>query len=132
MISTKRKHGWLVGALADKGLKQSDLAHEWGVDDAVVSRYISTGKPDLTPERQMILAQILSIDHNELMARLYEGLAPRRVIPRQLRPPTSPTATALAPSGAEAAWAEVRRAADHLQAALPDAAVVLKITYGAR
>jgi hypothetical protein len=66
-----KMHGWLVGALADRGYQQRDLAKAWKVDDAVVSRFISSGKPDLTPERQMMLAQMLGITNDLLLKRLY-------------------------------------------------------------
>jgi hypothetical protein len=80
-----KMHGWLVGALADRGYQQRDLAKAWRVDDAVVSRFISSGKPDLTPERQMILSQMLGMTNDQLLARLYGEISVPRVIP--LRPP---------------------------------------------
>jgi hypothetical protein len=47
----KKKYGWLVTALADREHTQRDLATAWEVDDAVVSRFIATGKPKATAER---------------------------------------------------------------------------------
>jgi hypothetical protein len=82
-------HGWLVGALADRGYQQRDLARAWKVDDAVVSRFISSGKPDLTPERQMLLSQMLGLTNDQLLIKLYGDMPMRRVIP--LRPPPVPT-----------------------------------------
>jgi hypothetical protein len=78
-MKAHRRFGWLVTALSDRGHMQKDLAKAWGTDDAVVTRFISTGKPDLTPERQIALARMLGMDHNELIARMYEGVAPRAV-----------------------------------------------------
>jgi len=81
-------HGWLVGALADRGYQQRDLAKAWRVDDAVVSRFISSGKPDLTPERQMLLSQMLGMTNDQLLTRLYGEVPISGVI--QLRPPPAP------------------------------------------
>ena len=73
------KHGWLRAALADAGYRQKDLAKAWGVDDAVVSRFIQTGEPEAGLERLQILGRMLGLDLNELSLRLTEGLAPRRL-----------------------------------------------------
>jgi len=85
MIIKRKLHGWLIGALQDAGYQQRDLAKAWRVDDAVVSRFISSGKPDLTPERQMMLSQMLGLTNDQLLARLYGGVSLPGVI--QLRPP---------------------------------------------
>jgi hypothetical protein len=82
-------HGWLVRALADRGYQQRDLAKAWKVDDAVVSRFISSGKPDLTPERQMMLSQMLGLTNDQLLSRLYGEMPLAGVI--ALRPPPVPT-----------------------------------------
>ena len=66
-----KRHGWLVGALDDNGFQQRDLARAWKVDDAVASRFINSGKPDLTPQRQMMLAQMLGLTNDQLLAKLY-------------------------------------------------------------
>jgi hypothetical protein len=83
-----KMHGWLVGALADQGYQQRDLAKAWKVDDAVVSRFISSGKPDLTPQRQMLLSQMLGMTNDQLLARLYGGVKMPGVLP--LRPAPVP------------------------------------------
>jgi hypothetical protein len=122
-----KRHGWLTGALHDAGYNQNDLARVWKVDDAVVSRFISTGKPDLTPERQMILSQILDLTNDQLLAKLYGEAQVRRVIP--------PPARVAAPSsssnggGIEQALAELKRAIEYLQELMPHATVTVTITY---
>jgi len=68
-----KRHRWLLGALIDAGFSQRDVAKAWHVDDAVVSRFIATGKPDLTPERQMLLSQMLGMTNDTLLANLYGG-----------------------------------------------------------
>jgi hypothetical protein len=88
MVIKRKLHGWLIGALADRGYQQRDLAKAWKVDDAVVSRFISSGKPDLTPERQMMLSQMLGMTNDQLLARLYGEVSVPGVIP--LRPPPVP------------------------------------------
>jgi hypothetical protein len=118
-----KRHGWLTGALADKGYQQHDLARAWKVDAAVVSRFISSGKPDLTPQRQMILSQILGLSNDQLLVRLY-GDGPS--LPRVFKPssPANPNS-----GGIEQAHAEIRRAIEHLQELMPDATVTVTITY---
>ncbi|OLB79028.1 MAG: hypothetical protein AUI16_02175 [Alphaproteobacteria bacterium 13_2_20CM_2_64_7] len=91
-----KRHGWLVGALDDAGYQQRDLAKAWKVDDAVVSRFISSGKPDLTPERQMILSQMLGMTNDQLLARLYGGISVPGVIALRPRPQPVPEAPPLA------------------------------------
>jgi hypothetical protein len=151
MVERKR-HGWLVGALQDAGYQQRDLARAWKVDDAVVSRFITSGKPDLTPERQMMLAQMLGITNDQLLSKLYGDIPVRRIIP--LRPDNDQRAPALAPvpppsqrsmppqpitnsEGPELELTtdvqrEIRRAVDRLQQLLPDAVVNITLTYEKR
>lgn len=119
-----KRHGWLAGALADKGYGQKDLARAWKVDDAVVSRFISSGKPDLTPERQMILSQILGLTNDELLGKLYGPMVRRTVTPM-----TAPSSNANS-GGIEEALAEVKRAGERLRELMPDATVTVTITYG--
>src|SRR5262245_35684931 len=121
-----KKHGWLVGALADRGYQQRDLAKAWRVDDAVVSRFISSGKPDLTPERQMILSQILGLTNDQLLARLYGDVPLPRIIAAPAGAPSSSTGNS---GGIEQAHAELKRAVQRLQELMPDATVTVSITY---
>jgi plasmid maintenance system antidote protein VapI len=123
-----KKHGWLAGALADKGYQQHDLARVWKVDDAVVSRFISSGKPDLTPERQMILSQILGLTNDQLLARLYGDIPLRRII-QQPQPSGASHSSNPNSGGIEQAHAELKRAIDQLQELIPDATVTVTITY---
>jgi hypothetical protein len=130
-----KMHGWLVGALADRGYQQRDLAKAWKVDDAVVSRFISSGKPDLTPERQMMLSQMLGFTNDQLLARLYREMPVRRLIPPHPqstphREQTSPPVTRN--SNPDAVEAEIRRAVEHLEELLPGATISIHITYDRR
>jgi hypothetical protein len=129
-----KRHGWLVGVLADRGYQQRDLAKAWRVDDAVVSRFISSGKPDLTPERQMILSQMLGMTNDQLLARLYGEISVPRVIP--LRPPPMPVPAPAAPlSGQNDATVDgvIRRCVERLEELLgPDVRVSIHIAYERR
>ena len=120
-----KRHGWLAAALADKGYGQKDLARDWKVDDAVVSRFISSGKPDLTPERQMILSSILGLTNDQLLARLYGDTSVRRVVARTATPSYNANS-----GGIEQAHAEIKRAVERLRELMPDATVTVTITYG--
>jgi hypothetical protein len=131
-----KRHGWLTEALQDAGYSQHDLALAWKVDDAVVSRFISSGKPDLTPERQMLLSQILGLTNDELLNKLYGDTAFKRVLPltrQQQRDQNSPqprvTVRQLDGGGIEEAHAELKRAIEHLQEVMPHATVTVTITY---
>jgi hypothetical protein len=130
-----KMHGWLVRALADRGYQQRDLAKAWKVDDAVVSRFISSGKPDLTPERQMMLSQMLGMTNDQLLARLYGEMPVRRVIPpypqsTPHREQTSPPVTRN--SNPDLVEAEIRRAVERLEELLPGATISIHITYDRR
>lgn len=91
--------------MADADYTQRDLAQAWNINDAVVSRFISTGKPDLTPERQMILAQMLGLTNDQLLNRLYGGLHFASSPMRLVSPPSNQNN-----GGIEQAHAEIRRA----------------------
>jgi hypothetical protein len=125
-----KRHGWLVGALDDHGFQQRDLARAWKVDDAVVSRFINSGKPDLTPQRQMLLAQMLGMTNDQLLSRLYGDAS----LPRIIASPARGSAPSSNPhrGGIEQAHAEVRRAIERLQELMPDATVTVTITYRGR
>lgn len=117
------RHGWLRGALADKGLQQQDVAKRWGVDNAVVSRFIRTGTPELTWDRAMALSEMLGMSLDELRLRLSEGIAPRR----------KGAATAGAPAthagGKDEALAQLREAVAKARTACPDATIDVSISY---
>jgi hypothetical protein len=70
MSKTSKKHGWLIDALADRGYMQKDLARAWDVDVSVASRFVSSGKPDITLERLGILARMIDVSREELIKRL--------------------------------------------------------------
>lgn len=123
MVVTKR-HGWLVGALLDAGYQQQDLAKAWGCDNAVVSRFISSGKPDLTPERQMILAQILNLTNDELLAKLYGTIARRAVSALPAHP-----APVEGKTNDTAVQDQIEACVRSLQRVLPGAKITVNISY---
>jgi predicted transcriptional regulator len=125
---SKRKYWWLVPALAERGHTQRDVANAWKVDDATVSRFISTGKPKATLERFRILAQMLGMSNDELMARLVEDVPPRHVASRSAagaraeksKPP---------PNSVEAALDDAKKAVQRLRELMPDARIHFSIDY---
>ncbi len=124
----KKKYWWLVTALADRGHSQHDLATAWKVDDAVVSRFIATGKPKATAERIHVLAQMLHMNAGELIARLVEGLPPSSPfskIPIGVRAENS----ALPRKSVEAALDEAKKAVQRLRELMPDARIHFSIDY---
>jgi hypothetical protein len=130
-VKPHKRFGWLVTALSDRGHMQKDLAKEWGVDDAVVTRFISTGKPDLTPERQIALAGMLGMDHNELIARMYEGVAPRAVKKQdgeKLHQPVPAKPNIVPRSGdVNQTLTDIQRGVKLLREMLPNAKITFKI-----
>lgn len=76
MVTHKSRHAWLRDALIDRGKMQKDVAKAWGCDEAVVSRFIRTGEPELTFQRAEVLAKMLGIDLVELQTRLAEKPVP--------------------------------------------------------
>ena len=124
-----KRHGWLVGALEDHGYQQRDLARAWKCDDAVVSRFINSGKPDLTPQRQMLLAQMLGMTNDQLLAKLYGDVPLSRIIPLRQQSPAAQTPPM--PS-TDAVQAEIERAVARLEAMLPGATVSIHINYERR
>jgi hypothetical protein len=124
----KKKYWWLATALAERGHTQRDLATAWKVDDAVVSRFIGTGKPKATPERIHVLAQMLSMNSGELIARLVEGIPPRSLFEK-----TSILAgeenSSSPPQSVEAALDEAKKAVKRLRELMPDARIHFSIDY---
>ena len=124
----KKKHLWLVTALAERGHNQRDLAAAWKVDDAVVSRFIGTGKPKATAERIHVLGQMLRMNSDELIARLVEGLPPRSPLPK----PSAGARTenkSSPPMSVEAALNEAKKAVQRLRELMPDARIHFSIDY---
>jgi hypothetical protein len=132
----KKRHGWLVGALQDAGYSQRDLAKAWKVDDAVVSRFISVGKPDLTPERQMLLSQMLGLSNDQLLGKLFANLThPGRIIPlrEQREHKTEELRSAAQAQLADApqhheVQEEIRRFVSRMQKLLPGLRVSINLT----
>ena len=124
----KGKHGWLVGALADAGYRQRDVAKAWGVNDAVVSRFIKAGRPALSLERANVLAKMLGMNVAELNTRVSETLPPNRrlpIVPQQqaLEPPVNGTHR----DDPDAALANLRAAVARARKALPKAEITVRI-----
>lgn len=120
----KGTHRWLVSALADQGYRQRDLAKAWGVNDAVVSRFVGKGEPALSLERADTLSRMLKISVDELLTRIGEKLPPTR------KP--APRSEAMSPSGItarnpETVLAELREAVARARAALPSATIEVTI-----
>jgi len=135
-----KRHRWLLGALINAGLSQRDVAKAWHVDDAVVSRFIATGKPDLAPERQMLLSQMLGMTNDTLLANLYGGglqfhERPRGVIPLPRlvaegnEPPSTPI---IKTSSTETLQKQIQQCVDRLQQLLPGVTVTINLTYKGR
>jgi len=129
-----KRHRWLLGALIDAGFSQRDVAKAWHVDDAVVSRFIATGKPDLTPERQMMLSQMLGLTNDQLLGHLYGGGLSFSERPRGVIPPprlvvegndTSPPPRITD----EALQKQLQQCVDRLQRLLPGVTVTINLTY---
>lgn len=85
MAPTKIRHAWLRDALMDRGYQQKDLAKWWKVDNAVVSRFVRTGEPELTWDRAQVLCEKLGLTMDDLRIRLAE-----RPIPAPAREPAAP------------------------------------------
>lgn len=111
------RHGWLRSALADKGHTQHDVAIAWGCDDAVVSRFINSGTPELTYERMVALSRMLGIDMNELDLRLREGVEPRKRA--RFQSEATPR---------EQVLAELKSAVERARQLLPNERIEVKIT----
>jgi len=65
-ITETEYHAWLRRLLASKGLKATDIAQTWKVDDALVSRFIKTGEGNLTLDRARTLAKLLGLSLEQL------------------------------------------------------------------
>lgn len=128
MTTNRDRHAWLKSALADKGLRQKDIAELWSCDEAVVSRFVKTGEPALSFDRAQSLSKKLGMTLDELTVRLAEGLAPRRSGPRSIAP-----AVAAASSGGDdvsSAMAEAKASVQRLRELLPDATITFQINLG--
>ena len=74
----------------------------------------------------MMLAQMLGMTNDQLLARLYGEPSLSRLIAltRQAAPSSNPNS-----GGIEQAHAELKRAIEHLQEVMPGATVTVTITY---
>lgn len=115
----KIRHAWLRDALTDRGFQQKDVAKRWKVDNAVVSRFIRVGEPELTFERADVLCDMLGMDLTELRMRLAE-----KPIPRRERERVEPNGD---PSGI---LAELKACVNKARAALPGWKINLTIEPG--
>jgi hypothetical protein len=128
MTTKTKSFEWLRTALAVEGHRQKDLAEAWGVDDAVVSRFISTGEPELTWHRGNILARMVNMSLNELEARLAENIPPRSAGPSRANSHAS-----AAPDGGNRVQNildELSDCVERARKALPQAHISVRITFG--
>jgi transcriptional regulator with XRE-family HTH domain len=65
-----RIHQWLQDLLYDKHITQRQIAEDWNVNEAAVSRFIKTGSPRLTTERLEQLAARVGMAPDDVRARL--------------------------------------------------------------
>lgn len=86
-MAKQEKLGWLRDALADHNLRAKDIATAWGVDDAVVSRFISKGEPQLTFDRAQSLARMLGMDLMELQSRMQTRTVPVAALKDEVEAP---------------------------------------------
>jgi hypothetical protein len=87
-----------------------------------VSRFINTGKPDLTPERQMILSGILDLTNDQLLSKLYGGVT-RRAVSALPSPPVPAT------NGGADVNAQIEACVRSLEKLLPGAKITISISY---
>jgi len=127
---SKDRHGWLRIALADAGHRQKDVAKAWGCDDAVVSRFIKTGEPDLTWDRAQTLCSMLGMSLDELKLRLAEGLAPRKTTKGGSSPRSIEAAVKKDTDTVAGVLAEIKGQQERLRELIPDAQVDVSIKYG--
>jgi hypothetical protein len=121
MTVTKERYRWLRDALADKGLRAKDVAAAWGCTDAVVSRFIKLGEPELTWARAETLSRMLGMDMRELQIRFAEKPIPDEALPPQEREPRRHE------NDAQAALDAVRAAVKHARQVLPGYRITVKI-----
>jgi len=128
MTTKTKSYEWLRSALILKGHRQKDLAEAWGVDDAVVSRFISSGEPELTWDRGNILGRMLDMPLAELQARLAENIPPRSA-----RPSRANSHASAAPDGGNRVQNildELSDCVERARKALPRAHISVSITFG--
>lgn len=123
----RAKHDWLRAALADKGYRQKDVAKAWGSDDAVISRFIKEGKPELSFDRAQVLARMVGMSLDELKVRLSEGIAPRKAFVPASMPAADEPRTET--DSVQEAMSDLHAAAARVRSLLPEANVVVSITY---
>jgi hypothetical protein len=132
MTVTKERYRWLRDALADKGLRAKDVAKAWGCTDAVVSRFIKLGEPELTWDRAETLSRMLGMDLRELQIRFAEKPLPdaiRHSVPSQARPNhrDHEHEQGHVPVGAQAALERLREAVNYARQVLPGYRITVKI-----
>jgi hypothetical protein len=114
----------------DRNLKQRDIAKAWDVNDAVVSRFIRTGEPEMTLARVNSLAKVFKMDVNEVMARL-EDVAkpvPARQANSHARRPTAPAASGSVSAEDGDPLANLYAAIAMIKARMPGLKVTVTIT----
>lgn len=101
----------------------------WSCDEAVVSRFIKSGEPQLTFDRALSLSKKLEMSLDELNLRLQEGIAPRTKARAAQVDPKQPNKVEPA-SDVATAMAEANSAVQRLKELLPNAKIVFQINLG--
>jgi transcriptional regulator with XRE-family HTH domain len=83
---------WVAEALLARGHKQRELAQQWGISEAAVSRWMNgTENQDLPASRVYSLSRMMGITADELIERLgLAGNLPASPM-RPVEPGTAPT-----------------------------------------
>jgi DNA-binding Xre family transcriptional regulator len=131
MAAKKERHAWIRDMLADRGLRAKDVATAWGVTDAVVSRFIKTGEPELTFDRATALCRMFGCTMDGLQIRI-SGQATSFPFADKQKNPTF-TTTAPLSADAAAALADLREAANRAARTLPEGyQISVQISYAGR
>jgi hypothetical protein len=133
MAYRKSRHAWLRDALIDRGKMQKDVAKAWGCDEAVVSRFIRLGEPELTFQRAEVLSKMLGINLVELQTRLAEKPVPAGRARATREPEPEPELDSHDPgtNNVRRVLDEVRAAVDRARMRLPDGyRIKVSIEYG--
>jgi len=125
MKAPKQKgHSWLKDVLGDQDYMQKDVAKAWGCTDAVVSRFLKTGAPELTWDRALSLSRMLGIPLDELRLRLGERLPMQRGVKSKPPPKHEPEVAAQKDCDA---LDNLKRAVDRARRELPDVEIKVSI-----
>lgn len=128
-MANKKVHEWVVRALQEQGYNQADLTREWGkhenraLDDAVTSRWITTGAPKITVSRVLVLAQMLKTTTDVIMSRVAEA---EGIKVRAVAPPGTPAPRPSSGAAGARMAAGINGEGDAVAAALANAQAAVK------